>query len=198
MTRATVLVGVVLAVGGAAHLAALSPPQYTLQRMLVHSVGARPCVAVSEVITVDDTHARIEVKGCNDATAAALAAVLVPEHTFGGLIVNVVAVDRTGSVVADPLAGRTTTAEELRALFAKALRTGRCYRGVALGGGPLTADLWVEFKKVVVQFWNDDLSDRYGNASYVAEDVFRVVLKTTFEGGEGPLFVGLTTSTQPR
>jgi hypothetical protein len=196
--RATVLVGVLLFVGTAAHLEALIAPQYTLQQMLRHSVGARACVSVSDVIAVDDTHARIEVKGCNDATATALAAVLVPEHTFGNLVVDVVAVDRTGAPVPDPLADRTTTPEELRGFFVKALRSGRHYSGVKPGGGPLMHALWVEARRTVVQFWNDDISDLYGNANFAAEDVFRVVMKDTFDGGEGPLFVGLTTARQPR
>jgi hypothetical protein len=194
--RTTLLVGAFLVVVAAAHVSALSPPQYSLQRMILNSVGARPCVNVSDVITVDDTHARIEVKGCNQATATALAAVLLPEHTFGSLVVSVVAVDRKGNPVTDPLMGRTTTPEELRTLFVKALKQGRAYSRTTIGTTPLAA-VWVEARKVVVQFWNDDLGDRWGNANYTAEDVFRTVLKNTFDGDGGPLSVGITTSRQP-
>lgn len=38
-------------------------------------------------------------------------------------------------------------------------------------------DLFVVFKRGVVQFYNDDLSDLYGNYNEVAENVFAKLLK---------------------
>ncbi|MEW6368009.1 MAG: hypothetical protein AB1714_25565 [Acidobacteriota bacterium] len=174
---------------------ALSPPQYGLGREIEYSFGANPCVDVSDVKEIDESHYEIDVRGCKDDVATALAAILVTDYDFGGIQVKINVLDSDGNEVQDPFADRKAAGiHEIRSYFEAALK-GNCFFSRTRRGERflLDAGLWVEFKKKIIQFWNDDIGDFYGNSTYGARDVFGSLVKTTFETNSGPITVAFTT-----
>jgi len=174
---------------------ALSPPQYSLWRQVNASIGASPLVHVGEMREIDDGHYEFDISGRCPSVGAALAAVLVTEYNFGGIELKIHVLNPDGSAAANPLAGRkASNADEIRGYFEKALAGNRLiYRILDGGGNPLGYAFWVECKPKIIQFWNDNIGDYYGNDAYIAADVFRTVMQPSFATESGDIAVGFTT-----
>lgn len=174
---------------------ALSPPQYSLWRQVNASIGASPLVKVEEMREIDDGHYEIDVHGVTADISTALAAVLNLEYNFGGIEVKINVLNPDGSATVNPLASRNaSSADEVRGYFEKALRGNSYIRRILDGGrGGFDSAFWVECKKKIIQFWNDNIGDYYGNDVYIAADVFRTVMQNTFETDSGTIAVGFTT-----
>lgn len=185
---------VVLAVGSLTSWA-LSPPQYTLWRQVHASIGASPFVQIGQMREIDDGHYEFDVQTrCRDMSSA-LAAVLTSEYDFGGIQVKIYILNPDGSPAVPPFqSGNFPTVEEIAACFVKALIGNPYVNRVMPGRGTIfDCALWVECKRKIIQFWNDNIGDYYGNDVYVAADVFRAVMRTSFETASGGVSIGFTT-----
>ncbi len=185
----------VAAAGSSGICLALSPPQYTLWRQVQSSIGASPLVQVGQVREIDEGHYEFDVQARCREVSSALAAVLTPAYDFGGIQVKVCVVNPDGSPAVPPFqSGTAPTVEEVMDCFAKALAANPYVSRILPGRSiPYDCAVWVECTRRVIQFWNDNIGDYYGNNVYVAADVFRAVMQTSFETASGEVSIGFTT-----
>jgi hypothetical protein len=174
---------------------ALSPPQYSLWRQVNASFGASPFVKVNDMREIDDGHYEIDIQGITGEVSTALAAIIIADYNFGGIGVKVNILNPDGSIAANPLALRKASgADEIRGYFEKALMGNSFIRRIMAGGrNPYDNAFWVECRKKLIQFWNDNIGDYYGNDVYIAADVFRNLVQTAFETDSGSISAGFTT-----
>ena len=167
----------------AASVPAISPPQYSLQRQLESSFGADPCVTVSEVYEQGDGW-MIDVQGCDVEINSGLAFVLKKDYDFGGIRVTVRVLDSDGNPVVDdaPLVP-DDPGETVREFFHKALRDNPYFAQFpGQDGGSVIPFVWIEIETEVIQYWNDNIGDFYGNDNRVAASVFQEVCNLDFFG----------------
>ena len=156
------------------HDAKLSPPWITYFNFLKHSVGNDPCVDVLDIeeATEDfDYLVKINVKGRE--RAAALATILNPCKEFGNVIVRI-KIMRCGREVEPIECPQDLTG--LARVYKDAFCTNRYFNEVKIIKIFGASLLFPIFKKEVIQFFNDDISDYYNNYNGVAADVFAEVL----------------------
>ena len=155
-------------------LVGLTPPWYTFFNFLKHSIGRTKCVQVLEMKELSDSNYLIQVDVKNQDKAFALATILLPFKNFGNINVRV-EVLHFGQVVAPE--DQILDVSELIRIFEEALDTNCYFKYVEF---VKMLDLYIifpVFKKEVIQFFNDDLSDLYRNYNGVAASVFAEVLK---------------------
>lgn len=174
---------------------ALSPPQYSLWRQVNAALGASPLVKVDDIREIDDGHYEIDVHGLIGNVGTSLAAILITEYNFGGIAVKINVMNPDGTAADNPLANRKASgADEIRGYFEKALMGNSFIRRILAGGrGSFDNSFWVECRKQLIQFWNDNIGDYYGNDVYIAADVFRNLVQTAYETDSGNISVGFTT-----
>ena len=156
--------------------AGLSPPWYTFRDELANTVGKTPQVAVSPLVQVGDTGSyAVAVTTANANRGVALATVLDSGQDFGNIHVTVVVASPKGHVYSPlPVVSSTQLATlERTALGGNSLFTTVVTHPIAPG---LPDTVFPVFTKSVVQFFDDDTSDAYGNFNDVTADVFGDVL----------------------
>ena len=152
----------------------LSPPQYTYNNFLKHSIGNDPCVTVSDIKEITEADLLVEIDArCRDK-AVALATILELEKEFSNYKMEIHVLFRGQKV--NPIE-ESLDAKELLKIIDCALKTNHYYETTRALPVPSTIQIFPIFKKEVVQFFNDDISDFYANFNGVAADVFREVLK---------------------
>jgi hypothetical protein len=170
---------------------ALSPPWYTVRSMLNGTVGASPCVEVGQV-NVDQNPYTLDVTACSNKVASSLAVILRRHWRFGNVQLKVRVLDPTGKEVKPRIQPGPDPVAAIRARFETALADNPLFSMILENQGVLDPhNFWVETKKEVIQFFNDDLSDYYGNKNVVAENAFADVCLSTFF--EGSVVVGWAT-----
>jgi len=153
----------------------LSPPQYTYFNFIKHAIGHDDCLEVLEMQeTVEgDYLIQIEVQGRRKARA--LAAILELHKPISNFNVYIEILNNGQPV--EPQEDYETMRDFI-AMFKTALNTNCYFESVKVGqtlaGSPL---IFLIFKKDVIQFFNDDLSDFYNNYNGVVAHVFREILK---------------------
>jgi len=144
----------------------ISPPWYTLQRVVSFSIGQSGQVMVSE-LEGSDADYQIMVITLKEATAQALANTLKLRHEIGNITVTIVVKDLSGKTYE-----HTPHSNEGRIDLLKE----------ALVNNPLVFGI-EEFKRnaaicctpTVIQFWNDNIANPYSFTSMMSEDAFREV-----------------------
>ena len=172
---------------------ALSPPWWGTQRLYANSFGASPCITVQDLEEKSSKKYILRIDACQDAVAEALATILKRKWSFGRVKVYVRVYGPEGAQ-ARPLPLGAGSYEELKALLEKAMLDNPYFVAVREVENPMTheAVLFVECTKEVIQFWNDNLGDLYGNENYVAAAVFSGVTSRVFPGHR--MFSGYTTA----
>jgi hypothetical protein len=167
--------------------AGLSPPWYTLHHKITHSIGADPTIHVLP-LREEGSKCYIDVLCTDIEEAYPLASLLRPRYDLGNITVFVQVLDPsrkpikpewpTGCEPTDCLYLVVTKALKNNPLFVQAIKP------VFPPGipPPPHSDVVAVIKKVVIQFWNDDLSDFYGNFNGVAENVFKEVILEEYPG----------------
>jgi hypothetical protein len=163
---------------GASSCWALSAPWYTVGDELAQTVGQSPCVGVGSV-EGDASPYTINVKGCTQSVAESLAAILIRNYTFGNVQLHVRVLGPSGLTV-QPSAARSLKdpVRTVQNYFETALAQNPLFVAVHTGG--FYFDLFIETKKEVVQFWNDNLADYYGNTNLVAADALNDVCQSSY------------------
>jgi hypothetical protein len=171
--------------------ARLNPPWLTLYEQVVHSIGADSRFDVRPLQDLDPTY-RIDVH-VRVPVAEDLAMLLKPRHEFGNVTVLVRVFNVAGALVppATPAGD-----DQLLAACRRVFRRNPYYAETIHNpdAPPWQGRVVVVFKRAVIQYYNDDLSDYYGNANEVARDVFGQVLQTKWDGDRARLKLSLTTA----
>jgi len=153
----------------------LSPPPYTYFNYLKYAIGNDPCLEVLGMQEKEGGDYLIQIEVQGRAKAHALAAIVELHKEIGNENVYIEVLNK-GKVV-KPQEDYETT-EDFIELFECALCSNHYFKRATyvewISGRPI---VFLIFKKEVIQFFNDDLSDYYNNFNGVAADVFREVLK---------------------
>ncbi|NLF25348.1 MAG: hypothetical protein GX589_06785 [Deltaproteobacteria bacterium] len=171
---------------------AISPPWYRVQKLYANSVGASPCVTVRELTNRTQRRYNLRIDACEDQVAEALTSVFRRRWKLGGVTLIVKVYDSQGKLV---IPG---TSQTLKERFNNALKDNPYIHKVHTVNSPLTHlnMVAVECKKEIIQFWNDNIGDLYGNENYVAADVFREITSRKFRGIN--MFAGWSTYMAPQ
>lgn len=151
----------------------LSPPWYTLQKK-VNAVLASPHVAVGQLDTTRIPYI-VPIKVDDRNIAIAIASILPSPWTLGNILVAP-AVTFEGKPVTPVV---PTSTDELTNLVKTAFKDNPLMQEVIVHpltpvGGP--GIVFPIFAAAVAQFWNDDLSDCFGNFNEVLSTCARSVL----------------------
>ena len=135
----------------------LSPPWVTYLNMLTALFDGDPEIAIN----YDDNKRSIVLATNNGDKGAALLKVLPSKKEFGNVVVTV--------GVDGPISNRAFTSNEelMNTLFAKNPAFSFC-KAIE---GIITSFTYVVFKNTVVQFFNDNLNDIYGNMCTLYQDI---------------------------
>ncbi|ULL13058.1 hypothetical protein DVH26_00345 [Paenibacillus sp. H1-7] len=159
---------------------ALSPPEATYYNEIKYSVGNDPLVRVAPLCTTENGSFIITLRVRGLQKAQALATLLVLNKTFGSTRVKVKVKTFQGRV-AEPIRAALKPREIAR-LYRTAFRTNRLFNFAATRAVFGITYVYPVFKAKVIQFYNDDLSDFYGNYNNAAAFAFRDVLRNTIQG----------------
>ncbi len=160
----------------------LSPPQYGLERKLRKTVGRSPHVEVMEVYEEQSqgevgSHWVIEIRaresGGGDLPGA-LATILKRFYDFEGIRVQVRVLDPLGREASAVPSTGLPVGDAIK-LLETVFRDNPLFVTIHHPTG-WPFDVSVEFKAEIVQYWNDDLSDHYGNTNLVAARAFSDVM----------------------
>jgi hypothetical protein len=134
----------------------------------------------------------LDVVGCTQDVAESLGAILNPKYNFGNVRLYVYVVGPSGMPVPSGAA---------RSPKDDPVLTVQNYFQTALAQNPLFVtvhtdgafyDLFIEMKREVIQFWNDNLADYYGNTNLVAAEAFSDVCRSSYFNNQ--VSVGWATS----
>ena len=158
----------------------LSPPQYTYFKFLKYSIGNDPCVDVLDIEEVAGGNYLIPIHVKSLEKARALATILNLHKNYGNINICI-EIYYCNRVVA-PIENIENINSLLR-IIKQALNTN-CYFEFVKAAEVIPGynSIFPVFKKEVIQFFNDDLSDLYANFNGVAADVFREVMKSPING----------------
>lgn len=156
------------------NLAKLSPPWYTFFNFIKHSIGRDKCVEVLEMKEISDANFLIQLEVKSRDKALALAAIIVPCKSFGNIIVRT-EVLHCGQTVKPN--NQFQDVCRLIRVFEEALGSNHYFEYVEHRKLFDSIIVFPVFKKSVIQFFNDDLSDLYNNFNGVAAHVFSEVLE---------------------
>lgn len=169
----------------------LSPPPYTLYSKIQKVLGADPHVHVLPMQSEGSTY-EVRLVVADEAKAIALAKSLQPEHEMGTETVRVTVIDINGLAYNndpddDPSDIVETVDDALRSnmMFHSAVVSDRV---PPVGVGQVVAI----FQPMIVQFFNDDLTDYFYNANLVAASVFGDLLRKEY-----PNDITLSVTTDP-
>ena len=183
-----VLAAVVMVLYAAGPALALDPPEWLTYKSLLHSVGKTPGVTVMAPIEVGSRY-RINVIVEDSARGPALATILAPNDGSAFVVVKVM--DSQGNVQ-KPVAVKGTVTKKLakiKALFQTAFTGNPFYvttKTVYVDG---IYGVFPIYKAKLIQFACDNAGDYYGNATYVAADLFRLVANQAI----GAIYISFTT-----
>lgn len=140
----------------------LSPPWVTFLHEIEALFDGDPQIAIN----YDDENHKIVLATNNGDKATALQKILPSERKFGNVTVKV-EIDGTFS-------NRAFVSNE--ELFNVVFDKNPAFAFCKQIEGIITAFTYVVFKNTVVQFFNDNLNDIYGNVSTLYEDIARDIL----------------------
>ncbi|MCR2807353.1 hypothetical protein [Paenibacillus soyae] len=160
--------------------AGLSPPAATYYNEIRSAIGRDNMVQVGPLVETPggDFVVTLTVRG--EIKAQALATLLVRRRMFGDARLTV-RVRTAGGQLVTPIT-RTLTPQQIAELYRKAFATNERFSFVRVRRIFGTTFVYPVFRAQVVQFFNDDLSDYYGNYNSVAAFTFRSVLRRRISG----------------
>lgn len=146
----------------------LSPPWVTLQRKFANTFGCDPVVNVGDL---SDTSQRIVVLPItvdDEKKGRALRTIIRPSFPMGNILVTTEVKNSKGkcweAIVIE-------NGKQLQGVITDAMAGNPLFVEAKLGPRPPFTHVGFIVTKTVVQFWNDDLSDFYGNFNDVTANV---------------------------
>jgi hypothetical protein len=157
----------------------LSPPWWILYSKICTSIGSDPTLHVQPMHNGDTVY-YIDILAPNVTRGKALRTILNPQYDIGNITVYVRVFDSTGTEITSK---NTDPVEKIIEAIKIALGTNPYFVEVIDTRGKLPpmqetiiGQIVIVFKKAVIQFFNDDISDYYSNYNSVAMNVFKDVL----------------------
>lgn len=138
----------------------LSPPWITAYKKLETLFGVDPEIDVK----YDDDTKTVILESINTYKIAALEKIMIPTMAFGNITLTIKCLVKDGAE------------ENISALFKTAFAGNPHFSQVIDAQTPYGEQPYVLFKKEVLQFYNDDTSDYYGNWNGLSEDILREVV----------------------
>ncbi len=138
----------------------LSPPWYTIQRLVKAMFEGDKEVEVKDLISSNNATYKLVIIVSNNEKAQAIKAIMPAKIPMGNITVECFV---CGAEQQDVPAMDKPEADIFRIAFTGNSIFDRIEtKDFSMGGNPNIKPYCI-FKKVVIQFWNDDLSDFYGN-----------------------------------
>lgn len=155
-------------------MVSLSPPWITKAKELEALFGVDPDIDVK----YNDEVKEVIIESVNTFKIMALQKILVPSVTFGNvtLTIKCLVKDNAG--------------DDVTSLIKTAFAGNPHFSQVITAATPYGDQTYALFKKEVIQFYNDDTSDYYGNWNGLAEDILREVVNENIR-------VNIGTETEP-
>ncbi|MDO5575331.1 MAG: hypothetical protein Q4G60_15280 [bacterium] len=157
-------------------LTKLSPPWYVYHRKVQALFGRDPEVHIKDLADLGDGKFSYMILVYNQEKADAIKAILPQKVERGNITIDVTILGPgEDDIKPDVKPDREATIEDIHAAF-----TGNPVfeRTITRTLGMYVISYCV-FKKEVIQFWNDDLSDYFGNYNGLASDIAKEILKPT-------------------
>ena len=147
----------------------LSPPWYTLWNKFVNTFGCDPAVTVGDLDTSQPTLYVIPIVVDDEKKGTALATVIRSKFPMGNITVVTAVKNSKGQVWAPII---IHDEDETVAVFKAALTGNPLFVDAIKRVTPIVgSDVFIITTKSIVQFFNDDLSDYYGNFNGVTAQV---------------------------
>ncbi|WP_322907861.1 hypothetical protein [Paenibacillus campi] len=159
----------------------VSPPWYTVWNQIYNTIGQDAAVKVEPLDTSHNPYV-VEIAVEDASKGGALATIVVPSYSFGGVSVEVRVVDANGKQYA-PAVGENV--QGVAKLFQAALKDNPLFTGVEVRPYlPIQSSqvVFPIFEASVIQFYNDNLVDFYGNYNDTAAAVFHQILLNAVNG----------------
>lgn len=162
----------------------LTPPWYILYSKIVNTIGASSAVHV-QPMRQEGSNYFIDIIAL-EGNDYSLAAILKPSYEMGNINVFVNVLDRSGKPIKPSLPVGTDPVNAVIMAVKDGLK-GNPYFVDAISTGltppiSLIGQVVAIFKKAVIQFFDDDVSDFYNNMNAVAEDIFADVMNSEYAG----------------
>ena len=177
----------------------MSPPWWTVHHKITYSIGTDPTVHVLP-LREEGTNMYIDVVCTDPEEAYPMASLLKPKYELGNITVFVQVLDSSGTIIKPEWPVGCKPPDCLYMVVTKALKNNPLFVQALIPKFPPDwptpphTDVVAVIKKAVIQFWNDDLSDYYGNFNGVAEDVFKEVTREIYPDKST---LGFTTECDP-
>lgn len=173
----------------------LSPPQYGLWRQIAATFGASLGVDVKQIYEENGIY-NIDLIGGDADICKGLVVVLKSAYNYGGIKVEVRVFDREGKRYQRPERIEGNLKDAIQNHFRNALRDNPFFvRVIDAPSFDWMPTIWLEFKPAVVQFFNDNIGDFYGNANLIAAGAFEDLCETDISSGSVESYrIGFTTA----
>lgn len=170
----------------------LSPPWWTYFHLIKNTIGADKNLEIPLMYEDGDIY-RIDVFSSKLDRAKALAGIISRDKVIGNITVRVRVFLKGETTPIDPpdLPEGADPLAFTQEMIETALGKNPLF--VTTHTPPWLVNLFVEFKNDIVQFWNDDISDYYCNAKFIADDAFMEVMNHEYYDA---VFIGGTTSSK--
>lgn len=160
-------------------------PWYTLWMKIYFTLSQDEEVSVSGLNKEDDNKYNIVITAKQMHTAYALSQVIKPVFTFGNVKVEVILKHQNIGVLPSTKEDEQFTDEEIGLLICAAFRNNKLFKGVVLipkkEKSLFAGKVVILFAKEVIQFYNDDVTDIFGNFNELAVYVFADIIKFIYK-----------------
>lgn len=157
----------------------LSPPQYLLFEQIKNSIGTDPTLCIKPIYEENGVY-YIDIITDFKCTAIGLATVLIPEYNYGNIKINIRVFWRGDCDQIKPIEyPKCNKVEAAKELIELALRCNPYYLATIKqpeDAPPTIGDVIIIFRKKVIQYFSDDISDFFQYSNFVAQDVFSSIL----------------------
>lgn len=149
----------------------LSPPWYTYHRKIQALFGRDPEIHIRELAEVSPGKYTYMILVDNESKAEAIKAILINPQILGNIEVK--------ATILGPSEDSVKQNDNIDIVtYETAFRGNPVFsKVVSCSYGRVFEKSFCIFKKQVIQFWNDDLSDYYGNYNGLAEDIAREIFE---------------------
>ncbi len=160
-------------------------PWYTLWRKIYFTLSQDEEVYVSGLNKENDNKYNIVITAKKMHTAYALSKIIKQVFTFGNVKVDIIVRNNNIDVSQDTKEDEQFTDEELCLLICEAFRNNKLFKGVVLvpkkEESLFAGKVVILFAKEVVQFYNYDVTDIFGNFNELAAHVFADIIKFMYK-----------------
>lgn len=169
--------------------ASVSNPWYTLWRKIYFTLSQDEEVSVSGLNKENDNKYNIVVTAKQMHTAYALSQVIKPIFSFGNVKVEVIVKHQNIGILPSTKEDEQFMDEEVGLLICAEFRNNKLFKGVVLvpkkEESLFAGKVVILFAKEVVQFYNDDVTDIFGNFNELVAYVFADIIKFIYKDNQG-------------